>query len=69
MDERNREHGLELIGVDDARDDYIAHLRRPDGVVIKVLIPREGSIYDRMADWDGVSSPYGLNLVCDGHYT
>lgn len=49
-------------------DDYCITLRRPDGSVLKVLIPVEGG-----HDWSnecvlGSKTPFGLNFVFEGHY-
>tara|TARA_R110002020_G_scaffold260388_1_gene474625 strand:+ start:868 stop:1044 length:177 start_codon:yes stop_codon:yes gene_type:complete len=41
--------------------DYTIKIEKPSGEYMKVLIPK---------DFQGNEDvPYGLNMVCDGHYT
>jgi len=46
--------------------DYIVSISRPDGSIVRVLIPAPG--HDSFID-NACSSikPYGLNFVTDGH--
>jgi len=55
---------------DDYGTDYIVDLERPDGSVVSVLIPKEGSDNhsNRVVITNDPENPFGLNLVCDGHY-
>jgi hypothetical protein len=46
--------------------DHRVKVALPDGKVITILVPGEGH-YGERAIKDGLE--YGLNLVCDGHYT
>ena len=52
-------------------ENYIASIRRPDGSIVRVLIPVEGvdcHANDVVADCDTEKEPLGLNLISDGHY-
>ena len=59
----------ELVKTELLADDYIFHIRRRDGSVVKLLVPREDSAayYERMCMENG--AVHGLNLVTEGHYT
>ncbi len=47
--------------------DYVVRLKRPNGVEIEILVPVADE--DRFVDVGRPSGPFGLNLVCSGHYT
>lgn len=52
-------------------ENYIASIRRPDGSVVRVLIPVECvdcHANDVVKDSDTEKEPLGLNLISDGHY-
>jgi hypothetical protein len=57
---------LESVQVDG--DDYSLMIRRPDGSVVCVLIPREGTELYEDSVVRSSERPFGLNLVCSGHY-
>lgn len=53
-------------------ENYIASIRRPDGSVVRVLIPVEGvdcHENDVIKDSDTVKGSLGLNLVSECHYS
>lgn len=53
---------IDLEDCKTTEDDYIIEVIHPSGKTIQILIPIDGSrIYE--------GNPYGLNMVCDGHYT
>ena len=64
---------MELIGTTKTAEDYVVELKRPDGVIVKVLIPIEGvdKRLDEVLKHIAASgnSALGLNFVSDGHYT
>lgn len=78
-DETKTESGLNqprIVRILHCREDecgtnYIVHLGRPDGSVVSVLIPKEGSDNhsSRVVIKNDPENPFGLNLVCDGHYS
>ena len=49
--------------------DYVVELQYPDGEVIRVLVPADSRYwkYQRKRIC-GRNKPFGLNLVCSGHY-
>ena len=49
----------EIVETLDFGGDYEISVKRPDGGIVKVLIPSVGYTDD---------GPYGLNLVTRGHY-
>jgi hypothetical protein len=50
--------------------DFIVRCQRPDGTLVAALIPDVlPAHYTRIGDADENQEPYGLNLVCSGHYT
>jgi len=50
--------------------DFVVDFRRPDGSIVTVLIPDvQPDHYSRVGQADAQQEPYGLNLVCRGHYT
>ena len=56
---------LQLCERDD--ENYIVTLRRPDGSLIAVLIPIEGT--NKYADQCiEIGGPFGLNFISTGHY-
>ena len=49
---------------------FIVELQHPDGDVIRVLIPVDSDHWTWQYRWrPGRDEPFGLNLVCSGHYT
>lgn len=48
-------------------ENYLVTIERPDGIKLKILIPREDS--DSWAN-EGITrdETFGLNMVTDGHY-
>jgi hypothetical protein len=55
---------------DITEQDFVVRLQRPDGTIIEVLIPDAmPDHYTRIGQADAQQEPYGLNLVCRGHYT
>jgi len=51
-------------------EDYICDIKRPDGSIVSVLIPKEnsGSHAAKVVADNDHDEPFGLNLVIDGHY-
>jgi len=60
-----------IVECEQTSDDYILHIRRQDGSIVKIQIPREDS-QDTHARDCMVYKPdriHGLNLVTEGHGT
>ena len=56
---------------DNCGTDYIVDMERPDGSVVSVMVPKEGlnNHASRVVTKNDPENPFGLNLVCDGHYS
>ena len=61
---------IEIVKVESLEDDYRAEIKRPDGSIVKVLIPREDSsaIGSRCVR-NHPRAVFGLNLVNEDHYS
>ena len=58
---------IKIVKVESTDNDYQAEIKRPDGSIVKVLIPREDSpTFASRCVKEGV---FGLNLVTEGHYS
>lgn len=53
------DHEAKVLAVCDEGSDYWLKIKLPNGKVVPVLIPK---------DVNPTDGPYGLNLVCYGHY-
>ena len=62
---------IEIVKVESLDDHYQAEIKRPDGSIVKVLIPREDSSShaSRCVSKHRKEAVFGLNLVMEGHYT
>jgi len=62
----NEEAGLKIVSSRVTEDgDYLVAIPHPCGRVVEILIPID------IDPWfgEGSQSPFGLNLVTEGHYT
>jgi hypothetical protein len=50
---------------------YVVEFGYPNGRVLRVLVPVDSDVWDRNYErvYGGPDEPFGLNLVCPGHYT
>ena len=60
----------ELVKTELLEDNYVFHIKRRDGSVVNLLVPREDSAadYERKC-MEHTEAVHGLNLVTEGHYT
>lgn len=59
---------LEVVNVEDDKDNYLVTLKGPLGKLVKIWVPKEdGPDYYNFV-WDE-SNPFGLNMVTNSHYT
>ena len=63
----NPQETIPLVTCGRTEYDYIVRLQRPNGTEIEILVPIEDEA--RFVDVGHPSGPFGLNLVCAGHYT
>lgn len=52
-------------------DNYMVEVKHPSGKVIQILIPMDPETFvdhTRVGSRKKPDAPYGLNLVCLGHY-
>ena len=60
---------IEIVKVESLDDDYQVEIKRPDGSIVKVLIPREDSSGLGRCVSKHPNAVFGLNLVTEGHYS
>lgn len=63
-------HGVKLASVEIEENDYVLTIERPDGSLVKILLPREGEAGGACGQSviGNQDEPCGLNLVSSGHY-
>jgi hypothetical protein len=60
---------LVIVHCEHNNEDYTVTLQRPDGSLVKVLIPCEWADGFPNACASTSVEPFGLNCVTEGHYT
>lgn len=60
---------MDLRIVDETVDDYIVSVSRPDGVTVRILVPKCGSGWPDECAKAANGKVFGLNLLTEGHYS
>ena len=74
MSKENDTHlGVSIVSVrqDLKSNNFVVRLRRPDGVEVSVAIPdgNDDETEKVVLEHSDDAYPFGLNMVCGGHYT
>jgi hypothetical protein len=59
----------EVVACEKTEWDYVVSIRRPGDSIVRVLVPREDVASYPSQCVELSQHPFGLNLVCDDHYT